>query len=94
MSVIPAAGETRTVTARDGRTLACLEVGDASGPLVLHNHGGPSSRLEPPERHDRVNDHRQSSQKERRARQRIPRGEHDVTQQDACPRESERDDRH
>jgi len=37
---------TRTVTARDGRTLACLEVGDSSGPLVIHNHGGPSSRLE------------------------------------------------
>lgn len=37
---------TRRVTTRDGRTLACLEVGDPSGPLVLHNHGGPSSRLE------------------------------------------------
>lgn len=35
-----------TVTTRDGRTLACLEVGDPAGPLVLHNHGGPSSRLE------------------------------------------------
>nr|WP_216922319.1 alpha/beta hydrolase [Synechococcus sp. CCAP 1479/9] len=28
------------------RTLAYLEVGDDGGPLVLHNHGGPSSRLE------------------------------------------------
>ncbi len=28
------------------RSLATLEVGDPSGPLVLHNHGGPSSRLE------------------------------------------------
>lgn len=28
------------------RTLAYLEVGDSQGPLVLHNHGGPSSRLE------------------------------------------------
>ena len=37
---------TRTVTARDGRTLAYLEVGDPRGPLVIHNHGGPSSRLE------------------------------------------------
>ncbi len=37
---------TRTITARDGRTLACLEVGDPNGPLVIHNHGGPSSRLE------------------------------------------------
>lgn len=36
----------RTVTTRDGRTLACLEVGNPSGPLVIHNHGGPSSRLE------------------------------------------------
>jgi pimeloyl-ACP methyl ester carboxylesterase len=31
---------------RDGRTLAYLEVGDPEGPLVLHNHGGPSSRFE------------------------------------------------
>jgi pimeloyl-ACP methyl ester carboxylesterase len=37
---------TKTVTARDGRTLAYLEVGDPRGPLVIHNHGGPSSRLE------------------------------------------------
>jgi pimeloyl-ACP methyl ester carboxylesterase len=37
---------TRTVTTRDGRTLACLEVGDPQGPLVIHNHGGPGSRLE------------------------------------------------
>lgn len=28
------------------RTLAYLDAGDPSGPLVLHNHGGPSSRLE------------------------------------------------
>jgi pimeloyl-ACP methyl ester carboxylesterase len=28
------------------RTITYLEVGDPSGPLVLHNHGGPSSRLE------------------------------------------------
>ena len=34
------------VTTRDGRQLAYLEVGDPHGPLVLHNHGGPSSRLE------------------------------------------------
>ena len=34
------------MTARDGRTLAYLEVGDPRGPLVIHNHGGPSSRLE------------------------------------------------
>lgn len=29
-----------------GRSLAYLEVGDREGALVLHNHGGPSSRLE------------------------------------------------
>jgi pimeloyl-ACP methyl ester carboxylesterase len=34
------------VPTKDGRTLAYLEVGDPGGPLVLHNHGGPSSRLE------------------------------------------------
>jgi pimeloyl-ACP methyl ester carboxylesterase len=34
------------VTTRDGRKLTYLEVGDPGGPLVIHNHGGPSSRLE------------------------------------------------
>jgi len=34
------------VTTKDGRRIAYLEVGDPDGPLVLHNHGGPSSRLE------------------------------------------------
>jgi pimeloyl-ACP methyl ester carboxylesterase len=34
------------VPTRDGRTLTYLEVGDPQGPLVIHNHGGPSSRLE------------------------------------------------
>jgi pimeloyl-ACP methyl ester carboxylesterase len=37
---------TGQVATRDGRTLAYLEVGDPDGPLLLHNHGGPSSRLE------------------------------------------------
>lgn len=37
---------TRTVAARDGRALAYVEVGDPRGSLVIHNHGGPSSRLE------------------------------------------------
>jgi pimeloyl-ACP methyl ester carboxylesterase len=37
---------TGQVATRDGRTLAYLEVGDPDGQLVLHNHGGPSSRLE------------------------------------------------
>jgi pimeloyl-ACP methyl ester carboxylesterase len=34
------------VATADGRHLAYLEVGDPDGPLVIHNHGGPSSRLE------------------------------------------------
>ena len=37
---------TGAVTTPDGRQLAYLEVGNTQGPLVLHNHGGPSSRLE------------------------------------------------
>jgi pimeloyl-ACP methyl ester carboxylesterase len=39
-------GATKTVATHDGRNLAYLEVGDPHGPLVIHNHGGPSSRLE------------------------------------------------
>jgi pimeloyl-ACP methyl ester carboxylesterase len=35
-----------TIMANDGRELAYVEVGDPDGPLVMHNHGGPSSRLE------------------------------------------------
>jgi pimeloyl-ACP methyl ester carboxylesterase len=35
-----------SITTRDGRQLAYLEVGHPNGPLVIHNHGGPSSRLE------------------------------------------------
>ena len=48
MTALPdsSAGVARTVATRGGRNLACLEVGDPGGPLVLHNHGGPSSRLE------------------------------------------------
>ncbi|WP_296346333.1 alpha/beta hydrolase [Reyranella sp.] len=45
-TVNSSSGTSTTVTTRDGRTLACLEVGNPSGPLILHNHGGPSSRLE------------------------------------------------
>ena len=41
-----AAGPVSVVRTRDGRELAYLEVGDPQGPLVIHNHGGPSSRLE------------------------------------------------
>ena len=36
----------KTIATPDGRKLAYLEVGDPRGPLVIHNHGGPSSRLE------------------------------------------------
>ena len=32
--------------ARDGRELAWMQVGDPDGMLVIHNHGGPSCRLE------------------------------------------------
>ena len=39
-------GSTGEVVAHGGRKLAYLEAGDPDGPLVLHNHGGPSSRLE------------------------------------------------
>ena len=35
-----------TVVTADRRKLAFLGVGDPNGPLVIHNHGGPSSRLE------------------------------------------------
>lgn len=34
------------VPTQDGRRLTYLEVGDPNGPLVIHNHGGPSSRFE------------------------------------------------
>ena len=37
------AGEVAT---QDGRRLTYLEVGERGGPLVIHNHGGPSSRVE------------------------------------------------
>ena len=33
------------MTARDGRKLAYLGVGDPTGPLVLHNHGAPTNKL-------------------------------------------------
>jgi len=37
---------TRTITTRDGRSLAYIETRNSDGPLVIHNHGGPSSRFE------------------------------------------------
>lgn len=40
------AGETKKLERPDGRELADLEFGQPSWPLVIHNHGGPSSRLE------------------------------------------------
>lgn len=45
-SAIPPIGATKTVATQDGRNLTYLEVGDPDGPLVIHNHGGPSSRFE------------------------------------------------
>jgi len=45
-NALPPAGATQTVRTPDGRHLTYVEVGDPKGPLVLHNHGGPSSRLE------------------------------------------------
>jgi pimeloyl-ACP methyl ester carboxylesterase len=39
-------GASKAIATKDGRKLAYLEVGDARDPLVIHNHGGPSSRLE------------------------------------------------
>lgn len=45
-NALPPAATTQTVRTADGRDLAYIEVGDPKGPLVLHNHGGPSSRLE------------------------------------------------
>jgi pimeloyl-ACP methyl ester carboxylesterase len=45
-SAIPPVGATKTIATQDGRNLTYLEVGDPHGPLVIHNHGGPSSRLE------------------------------------------------
>jgi pimeloyl-ACP methyl ester carboxylesterase len=44
--VVEGMGDAAQVTTRDGRTLSYLEVGAPDGPLVIHNHGGPSSRLE------------------------------------------------
>ncbi|MDT0352521.1 alpha/beta fold hydrolase [Pseudonocardia charpentierae] len=44
-AVLPA-GETKKVRTPDGRDLAYLEFGQPGSPLVIHNHGGPSSRLE------------------------------------------------
>ena len=45
-SAKPPIGPTQTVATQDGRNLTYLEVGDPHGPLVIHNHGGPSSRFE------------------------------------------------
>jgi pimeloyl-ACP methyl ester carboxylesterase len=43
---IPPAGETKTIRTPDGRDLAYVEFGNHDAPLVIHHHGGPSSRLE------------------------------------------------
>ena len=39
-------GEEIRCTLSDGRELAAFAVGASDGPLVLHNHGGPSCRWE------------------------------------------------
>lgn len=44
-TVLPA-GETKKIRTPDGRDLAYIEFGETDSPLVIHNHGGPSSRLE------------------------------------------------
>ncbi len=46
MAVLPPTAETKFVDTLDGRKLAYVEFGDPTSPLVIHNHGGPSSRLE------------------------------------------------
>jgi len=38
--------ETKSIEAKSGGSFAYVEVGDLHGPLIIHNHGGPSSRLE------------------------------------------------
>ncbi len=43
---LPPIGATNTVVTKDGRDLAYIEFGDPGWPLVIHNHGGPGSRLE------------------------------------------------
>lgn len=43
---IPPVRTTDVITTHDGRSLAFVDMGDPNGPLVIHNHGGPSSRLE------------------------------------------------
>ncbi len=45
-SSLPPIGDTMKVVTHDGRDLAYVEFGDPGWPLVIHNHGGPSSRLE------------------------------------------------
>lgn len=45
MSTSPSGREMR-VTLADGRVLALFSTANQDGPLVLHNHGGPSSRWE------------------------------------------------
>jgi len=43
---VPPAGATKKIRTSDGRDLAYIEFGALDSPLVIHNHGGPSSRLE------------------------------------------------
>lgn len=46
MADTASASTVEQVRTKDGRNLAYVEVGDPHGPLVIHNHGGPSSRIE------------------------------------------------
>lgn len=46
VSKIAPVGETKITRTADGRELAYLEFGEQGAPLLIHNHGGPSSRLE------------------------------------------------
>lgn len=38
--------ETKTVSISQGREIAYIDYGEPSAPLIIHNHGGPSSRIE------------------------------------------------
>lgn len=47
----------QSVETADGRILTFAATGDPRGPLLLHNHGGPSSRLEAHLFHDAASRH-------------------------------------
>ncbi|MFD4427939.1 alpha/beta fold hydrolase [Nocardia sp. NPDC058497] len=43
---VPPDRATKSVVTEDGRNLSYIEFGEPDWPLVIHNHGGPGSRLE------------------------------------------------